>query len=104
EGADIIFHASGSTGLGLFEAAKEKKALAIGGDSDQKDALPGHRLTSMVKRVDVAVYETIRETMGAQFPGGEVRVYGLKENGVGYVYDARNANLIPAGAKAVGDR
>jgi basic membrane protein A and related proteins len=103
DNADIVFHASGSTGLGLFEAAKEKNALAIGVDSDQNDAMPGHVLTSMVKRVDVAVYETIKQAMDGQFPGGQARVYGLKENGVGYVYDARNANLIPAHVKAVVD-
>ena len=103
DNADIVFHASGSTGLGLFEAAKERNALAIGVDSDQYDAMPGHVLTSMVKRVDVAVYETIKESMNGQFPGGQARVYGLKDKGVGYVYDARNANLIPASVKATVD-
>jgi basic membrane protein A len=102
DGADIVFHAAGSTGLGLFEAAKEKSALAIGVDSDQTD-VPGHVLTSMVKRVDVAVFETIKQTMNGQYPGGQARVYGLKENGVGYVYDARNASLIPASVKAMVD-
>src|SRR5262249_26053299 len=91
DGADIVFHASGSTGLGLFEAAKEKNALAIGVDSDQTD-VPGHVLTSMVKRVDVAVYDTIKESMNGQFPGGQALVFGLKEKGVGYVYDTRNAS------------
>lgn len=99
EGADIVFHASGSTGLGLFEAAEEKKALAIGVDSDQYDQKPGVVLTSMVKRVDVAVFDTIKETQAGQFPGGQARVYGLEQNGVGYVYDTRNANLIPPGVK-----
>ena len=103
DGADIVFHASGSTGLGLFEAAKEKNALAIGVDSDQGDAMPGHILTSMVKRVDVAVFDTIKETMDGQFPGGQARVYGLKDKGVGYVYDARNASLIPASVRATVD-
>jgi basic membrane protein A and related proteins len=103
DGADIVFHASGSTGLGLFEAAKEKNALAIGVDSDQGDAMPGHILTSMVKRVDVAVFDTIKEAMNGQFPGGQARVYGLKDKGVGYVYDARNAPMIPASVKATVD-
>lgn len=102
DNADIVFHASGSTGLGLFEAAKEKNALAIGVDSDQTD-VPGHVLTSMVKRVDVAVFDTIKESMEGQFPGGQARVYGLKDHGVGYVYDARNASLIPANVKATVD-
>jgi len=99
-GADIIFHASGSTGLGLFEAAKEKNALAIGVDSDQYDSMPDHVLTSMVKRVDVAVYQTIKDAKESSFPGGQVRVFGLEQNGVGYVYDSRNANLIPPPVKA----
>lgn len=99
-GADIVFHASGSTGLGLFEAAKERGALAIGVDSDQYASMPGHILTSMVKRVDVAVYDTIRDALARRFPGGQVREFGLADDGVGYVYDARNAALIPAPVKA----
>jgi basic membrane protein A len=102
DGADIVFHAAGSTGLGLFEAAQAKNALAIGVDSDQTD-VPGHVLTSMVKRVDVAVFEAIKESMNGQFPRGQARVYGLKEKGVGYVYDARNASLILANVKATVD-
>lgn len=100
DGADIVFHASGSTGLGLFEAAKEKNGLAIGVDSDQYDSMPGVVLTSMVKRVDVAVFDTIQQTIDGKFPGGQALVFGLKENGVGYVYDARNAPQIPAEVKA----
>ncbi len=100
EGADIVFHASGSTGLGLFEAAKEKNALAIGVDSDQYSSMPGFILTSMVKRVDVAVYDTIKETIGGKFPGGTAEEFGLAQDGVGYVYDADNAGLIPPDVKA----
>jgi basic membrane protein A len=95
DGADIVFHASGSTGLGLFEAARERGRLAIGVDSDQYDSMPGHILSSMIKRVDVSVYDTIRAATEGDFPGGRVVIYGLGENGVGYVYDERNANLIP---------
>lgn len=93
-GADIVYHASGSTGLGLFEAAKETGNFAIGVDSDQHDNMPGHVMTSMVKRVDVAVYETIHDVLENRFAGGTVRVYGLAEDGVRYVYDERNAALI----------
>jgi basic membrane protein A len=103
EGADIVFHASGSTGLGLFEAAKEKGTLAIGVDSDQYESMPGSILTSMVKRVDVAVYNTIRDALAGRFPGGRVHEFGLADDGVGYVYDARNAALIPPAAKATVD-
>lgn len=94
QGADILFHASGQTGRGVFEAAKEKGRLAIGVDSDQYDEAPGHVLTSMVKGVDVAVFETIKAVRDGTFVPG-VRVFGLKENGVGFVYDERNRNLIP---------
>ena len=99
QGADIIFHASGSTGLGVFEAARELKKLAIGVDSDQYDEAPGFILTSMVKRVDTAVLETIREVASGGWTGG-VHDFGLAEDGVGWVYDERNQGLIPAAAKA----
>ncbi len=94
-GADIIYHASGSTGLGVFEAAREKDKLAIGVDSDQQSAMPGHVLTSMVKRVDVAVFNTIKDTRDGTFPGGQTHVFGLKDGGVDYVYDDKNKALIP---------
>ena len=98
-GADIIFHASGSTGLGVFEAARELKKLAIGVDSDQYDEAPGVVLTSMVKRVDTAVFMTIKDTMDGQWRSG-VRDFGLAENGVTWVYDDRNKALIPDAIKA----
>jgi len=94
KGADIIYHASGSTGLGVFEAAREKNKLAIGVDSDQYYEAPGYILTSMVKRVDEAVFRTIKDTLAGKFKGG-VYSLGLKENGVGYVYDENNRDLIP---------
>jgi basic membrane protein A len=103
QGADIVFHASGSTGLGLFEAARERDKLAIGVDSDQHHSMPGHVLTSMVKRVDVAVYDTIRHTIEGTFPSGQSLVFGLAEDGVGYVHDQRNAALFGPGAKAAAD-
>jgi len=93
KGADIIFHASGSTGLGVFEAAREMNKLAIGVDSDQYAEAPGHILTSMVKDVDVAVYETIKSVLNGTFKGG-VRTLGLAEGGISYVYDNNNRELI----------
>jgi basic membrane protein A and related proteins len=99
-GADIIYHASGSTGLGVFEAAREKNKLAIGVDSDQQSAMPGHVLTSMIKRVDVAVFNTIRDTKDGTFPGGQTHVFGLKDGGVDYVYDDKNKALIPDDVRA----
>ncbi len=94
-GADIIYHASGSTGLGVFEAANEKGMFAIGVDSDQHSAMPGRVVTSMIKRVDVAVFDTIEDQIDGRFPGGQTHVFGLKEKGVDYVYDERNKALIP---------
>ena len=98
-GADIIYHASGSTGLGVFEAARELNKLAIGVDSDQYDEAPGFILTSMVKRVDVAVLETIRAVKENRFEGG-VKTFGVADDGVKWVYDDRNKALIPDAAKA----
>jgi basic membrane protein A len=94
-GADIIYHASGSTGLGVFEAAREKNKLAIGVDSDQQAEMPGRVLTSMVKRVDVSIFNTIKDVKDGTFPGGQTHVFGLKDGGVDYVYDANNKALIP---------
>lgn len=98
-GADVIFHASGSTGLGVFEAARELGKLAIGVDSDQYDEAPGHILTSMVKRVDTAVFETIRAVKENRFVGG-VHTFGLADDGVKWVYDDRNRALVPDAVKA----
>lgn len=98
-GADIIFHASGSTGLGVFEAGRELKKLAIGVDSDQYDEAPGVVLTSMVKRVDTAVFETIHDLENGKWQGG-VREFGLVDQGVAWVYDDRNKALIPDAVKA----
>ncbi len=83
-GADVIYHASGGTGLGLFQAAQEKGAgfWAIGVDSDQYELAPENTLTSMMKWVDVAVFETIKAAKEGNFKPGIV-VFGLKENGVG---------------------
>src|SRR5687768_14102414 len=87
-GVNIIFHASGSTGLGVFEAARSTGKLAIGVDADQYDEAPGHILTSMVKGVDAAVFDAISRVKAGSFQGGVVQL-GLAEEGVGYVYDAR---------------
>jgi basic membrane protein A and related proteins len=95
QGANVIFHASGSTGLGVFEAARQTNKLAIGVDADQYSEAPGYVLSSMVKGVDNAVYDAIRKVKDGQFAGG-IYQYGLAESGVGYVYDKNNQRLIPA--------
>lgn len=95
EGADIIFHASGSTGQGVFEAAKEQKKLAIGVDSDQwRPEYDGVVLTSMIKNVDESVFQSVKTAHDGTWKGGVVEL-GLKEGGVNYVYDAHNRALIP---------
>ena len=93
QGADVIFHASGSTGLGVFEAAREKKIYAIGVDSDQYFEAPGRILTSMVKKVDISVYKTIKNFLEGKFQGG-LKEFGLADDGVSYVYDEHNKDLI----------
>ena len=99
QGANVIFHASGSTGLGVFEAARATGKYAIGVDADQNDEAPGHVLTSMVKRVDNVIFDVIERAKAGTFAGG-VYVFGLKEGGVDYVYDDRNKGLIPDAVRA----
>jgi basic membrane protein A len=98
-GADVLFHASGATGHGVFEGAREAGALAIGVDADQYDEMPGTVVTSMVKRVDVAVYGAIEEVGRGRFHPG-MRVLGLRENGIDYVHEGPHAAGIPDAVKA----
>jgi basic membrane protein A len=101
QGADIIFHASGSTGLGVFEAAREKGLghFAIGVDSDQYAEAPGFILTSMVKHVENAVFQSIQDLQAGHWQGG-IRELGLEKDGVGWVYDEHNRALVPDAVKA----
>lgn len=94
-GVNIIFHASGSTGLGVFEAARQTRKFAIGVDADQYAEAPGFILTSMVKGVDAVTFDAIRRVREGSFAGG-IYSYGLAEGGVGYIYDENNRTLIPA--------
>jgi basic membrane protein A len=93
-GADIVFQAAGNSGLGVFDAAEETKTLAIGVDSNQNWVKPGIILTSMTKRVDVAVFNTVKELVAGRFQGG-VHHFGLDDDGVGYALDDYNRALIP---------
>jgi basic membrane protein A len=102
QGVDIIYHAAGGTGIGVFEAAVMKQKMAIGVDADQSLTVkPDQRaqiLTSMMKRVDVAIYDTIKALINGAYKAG-VREFGLKENGVGYAVNQYNkaamAKIIP---------
>ena len=82
QGADIVYHASGGTGQGVFEAAAEKGILAIGVDSNQNWMYPGTIVASMLKRVDVAVFETVKAVKEGTYQAG-VQVFGVEDNGVG---------------------
>ena len=82
QGADVVYHAAGGTGVGVIEAAKESKVFAIGVDSNQDGLAQGTVLTSMVKNVDIAVYNTIKAVKEGTFKAGEQRL-GVAEGGVG---------------------
>ena len=96
--ADVIFHAAGASGSGLFDAAAEKKIYAIGVDSNQNWIKPGVVLTSMLKRVDVAVFDTIKQANDKKFKAGVVR-FGLKDSGVDWALDKNNETLWSAAEK-----
>jgi basic membrane protein A len=93
KGADVVFAAAGGTGIGVYQAAKDGGKLAIGVDSNQNHIQPGTMLTSMLKRVDVAVYNVAK----GHKPG--LSVFGLKEEGVGYAMDKNNEKLVTADMK-----
>ena len=93
QGADVVFAAAGATGQGVLKAAADAGKFGIGVDSDQDNLFPGKVLTSMLKRVDVATYETFK----AWKPG--VQVLGLKDGGVGYAEDEWNKAILTADAK-----
>jgi basic membrane protein A len=100
KGADVIFTAAGNSGLGAFDAVeqagkKDGRAthFVIGVDSNQNGVKPGFVLTSMVKRVDNAVYQIVQDVVGGKFEGG-VHVYGLDKDGVAYAMDQYNQDLI----------
>ncbi len=92
-GADVVYAAAGSTGLGVLQAAADAKKLAIGVDSNQDHLHPGTMLTSMVKGVDLAVYQAFRSAKDGTWKPG-VRSLGVKEDGVGFTLDEYNAALV----------
>jgi basic membrane protein A len=107
QGADIIFAAAGQTGLGSAKAAQDGKALFIGVDADQYETIPGIGdtiVTSAVKRVDNAVFETIKLAVEGTLKGGENKLFGIAEDGVGLApYHDWDAKL-PADVKAAVDK
>lgn len=97
QGADVIYAAAGGTGVGVLQTAADEGILSIGVDSNQNHLHPGQVLTSMLKRVDVAVYEAMKA--GEDLETGVFNM-GLAENGVGYALDENNAALITDEMKA----
>ena len=98
-GADVVYAAAGGTGIGVYQAAKDAGKLAIGVDSNQNYIHPGTMLTSMIKRVDVAVYESFRAAQEGTWQGG-IQVLGLAEDGVGWAVDEHNRSLVSAEMEA----
>jgi basic membrane protein A len=102
QGADVIFTAAGNSGLGAFDAVEQfgkgpdgfANRYVIGVDSNQNGVKPGFVLTSMVKRVDNAVYDVVKEVLEGRFAGG-FHVFGLDKDGVGYSIDGFNEAVIP---------
>ena len=97
-GADIIYHAAGGTGMGVFEAAEEEDFYAIGVDENQDHIAPGYILTSMLKRVDVAVYNIIADLVKGEFNAG-VHRFGLAHDGVGLTDFEYTYDIIPDSVK-----
>jgi basic membrane protein A len=95
EGADIVYHVAGGTGQGVIEAAAEANRYAIGVDTDQDGLAPGNVLTSMVKRIDVAVEETMTRWADGELSGGETLNFGLAEDGVGLTEFTHTREEIP---------
>lgn len=101
QGADVVYAAAGATGLGVLQTAADNKKFSIGVDSNQNHVHPGSVLTSMIKRVDLAVYNAYADVKADKFTGG-VQALGVKEDGVGYAVDENNKALItPAMTAAV---
>lgn len=87
---DIILSAAGGTGVGAIESAKEQNKYAIGVDKDQSDLAPKNILTSALKKVNVGVYDTVKDFKDEKLTGGQAKIYGLKENGVGISESTKN--------------
>jgi basic membrane protein A and related proteins len=102
-GADVVYAAAGASGLGVLQAAKDAGKLSIGVDSNQNHLHPGSVLTSMVKRVDLAVYDAFKHTQDGTWKSGVVSL-GLKEDGVAYAFDDNNAKLVTPEMRAKVDQ
>jgi len=102
KGVKVVYAAAGGTGTGVYQAAKDAGMLAIGVDSNQNYLHPGTMLSSMLKRVDVAAYNTFKDAMDDNWSTG-IQVLGLAEDGVGWALDEHNAELVTAEMKEAVD-
>jgi basic membrane protein A and related proteins len=102
QGADVVYAAAGATGLGVLQAAADGGALSIGVDANQNYLHPGKVLTSMLKRVDVAVFNVMKNGNDGFKPG--IQVLGLAEEGVGYAMDDNNKPLVTAEMQAAAEK
>jgi basic membrane protein A len=93
QGADVVYAAAGASGIGVLQTAADQGKYSIGVDSNQNYLHPGSVLTSMVKRVDLAVYNAYADTKAGKFSPG-VQALGVKEDGVAWAYDDNNKPLI----------
>jgi basic membrane protein A len=103
QGADVVYAAAGATGLGVLQAAADGGALSIGVDANQNYLHPGKVLTSMLKRVDVAVYNVMKSGQDGTFKPG-IMSLGLAEDGVGYAMDENNRPLVTAEMEAAAEK
>jgi basic membrane protein A and related proteins len=103
QGADVIYAAAGGTGVGVLQAAADAGKLGIGVDSNQNGLQPGKVLTSMLKRVDTAVYGAFMDAKDGKLAGG-INDLGLKEGGVDYAMDDNNKDLITAEMKEAAEK
>ena len=92
-GADIIYHAAGGAGIGLFQAAAEYGFFAIGCNANQNHLYPDNIVASMMKNVDVAAYEIVEATLNNKLSLGETIILGVKSDGVGYDLDKSNIEV-----------
>ncbi len=103
QGADVVYAAAGGTGVGVLQAAADAGKLGIGVNSNQNGLQPGKILTSMVKRVDVAVYNAFTDAKNGKFTPG-INDLGLKEGGVDYAMDDNNKALVTDEMKAAAEK
>ena len=94
KGADIVYSVAGGGGMGIFNAAKEVKKYAIGVDVNENHKVPGHIITSMVKRVDTATFRAIKDAVEGKKMSGKTTVLGVVEEGVGLALDDYSQQIV----------